>query len=448
MAPKGREKADRALGEEVIFPVSRLSEAEDHARRERMFQGIRLLWSQRRFVCRVTAVGLVASVLFALLIPNRYTSTTRLMPPDQGSGTGMVGMLAALAGKGSNPVAALGGELLGLKTTGDLFVGILQSRSVQDDVISKFDLRKVYGAKLSEDARKNLASRVVISTDRKSGIITIEVSDRSPQRAQQIGREYVSMLNQVVTSLNTSSAHRERVFLEERLSGVQQDLESAEQDFSQFASKNTTIDIQAQGKAMIEAGAALAGELVAAQTELEGLRQIYTNNNVRVRSVQARVDELRRQLEKLGGQAGGDPAAGQDAGALYPPIRELPLLGVRYADLYRRTKVQEAVFETLTQEYELAKVQEAKETPTVKVLDPADFPERKSSPSAFLVVIGGTLLAVVFGGAIVVGNRRWQEVSSHDPGKVFASEVFSAVRTRFPRVFSRNGSAGQNGSRL
>jgi capsule polysaccharide export protein KpsE/RkpR len=383
----------------------------------------------------------------ALLMPNRYTSTTRLMPPDQGSGTGMMGMLAALAGKGGgNPVAALGGELLGLKTTGDLFVGILQSRSLQDDVISKIDLRKVYGDKLWEDARKDLASRVVTSTDRKSGIITIEVSDRSPQRAQQIGREYVSMLNQVVTSLNTSSAHRERVFLEERLNSVQQDLESAERDFSQFASKNTTIDIQAQGKAMIEAGAALAGELVAAQTELEGLRQIYTSNNVRVRSIQARVDELRRQLEKLGGDAGGDPAAGQDAGALYPPIRKLPLLGVTYADLYRRTKVQEAVFETLTQEYELAKVQEAKETPSVKVLDPADFPERKSSPSPFLIVVGGTLLAAALGGAMVVGKKRWQEVNPEDPGKIFASEVLSTVRTQLPWVFSRNGSAGRNGN--
>jgi capsule polysaccharide export protein KpsE/RkpR len=358
----------------------------------------------------------------------------------------MMGMLAALAGKGSNPVAALGGELLGLKTTGDLFVGILQSRSVEDDVISKFDLRKVYGDKRWDDARKDLARRVNIGTDRKSGIITIEVSDRSPQRAQQMGQEYVSVLNQVVTTLNTSSAHRERVFLEERLNGVQQDLESAEQDFSQFASKNTTIDLQAEGKAMIEAGAMLAGQLVAAQTELEGLRQIYTNNNVRIRSVQARVDELRRQLEKLGGQAGGDPAAGQDAGALYPPIRKLPLLGVRYADLYRRTKVQEAVFETLTQEYELAKVQEAKETPSVKVLDPADFPERESFFSRLLIIFGGTLVAAVLGGAMVVGNKRWQEINPNDPGKVFASEVFSAVRAQMPRVFSRNGSAGRNGN--
>jgi capsule polysaccharide export protein KpsE/RkpR len=179
---------------------------------------------------------------------------------------------------------------------------------------------------------------------------------------------------------------------------------------------------------------------------LEGLRQIYTNNNVRIRSVQARVDELRRQLEKLGGQAGGDPAAGQDAGALYPPIRKLPLLGVRYADLYRRTKVQEAVFETLTQEYELAKVQEAKETPSVKVLDPADFPERESFFSRLLIIFGGTLVAAVLGGAMVVGNKRWQEINPNDPGKVFASEVFSAVRAQMPRVFSRNGSAGRNGN--
>ncbi len=158
------------------------------------------------------------------------------------------------------------------------------------------------------------------------------------------------------------------------------------------------------------------------------------------------MDELRRQLQKLGGQTGDDPSAGQDPGALYPPIRKLPLLGVTYADLYRRMKVQEAVFETLTQEYELAKVEEAKETPSVKVLDPPDVPERKSSPSRLLIIFAGTLLAAVFGGVLVLGNARWHETDPQDPGKLFASEVFNAVRTQWPRAFSRNGSGGRNGS--
>ncbi len=200
--------------------------------------------------------------------------------------------------------------------------------------------------------------------------------------------EYISELNRVVTELNTSSAHRERVFLEDRLTHVKQDLETAEKGFSEFASKNTALDIPAQGKAMIEGLGALEGQLVAAQTELEGLKQIYADGNVRVRATQARVQELRRQLEKNLGSKSGGPATGngQDRESLYPSIRELPVLGVSYADLYRNTKIQEAVFQTLTQEYELAKVQEAKETPSIKVLDSPDTPEKKSFPPRLFII--------------------------------------------------------------
>src|SRR5260370_30992107 len=119
-----------------------------------------------------------------------------------------------------------------------------------------------------------------------------------------MGREYVEALNRIVITLNTSSAHKERVFLETRLSEVQQGLEDAEKDFSQFASKNTAIDVKEQGKAMMGAAAELEGQLIAAQTELEGLRQIYTDSNVRVRSLQPQIADLRPQLQKMGGKTG------------------------------------------------------------------------------------------------------------------------------------------------
>src|SRR6185312_8644126 len=141
---------------------------------------------------------------------------------------------------------------------------------------------------------------------------------------------------------------------------------------------------------------ALEGQLIGAQTELESLRQIYADGNVRVRSTQAKVDELRHQLEKMGGKFDSNVPTGtsRDDQSMYPSIRRLPLLGVKYADLYRATKVEEAVFETLTQEYELAKVQEAKETPSVKVLDPPNIPEKKSYPPRLLVMVLGTMLSM------------------------------------------------------
>jgi len=268
-------------------------------------------------------------------------------------------------------------ELLGLKSTSDLLVGVLSSRTVEDKLIQKFDLRKVYGARRMEDARKALAASTDVSVDRKSQIITITVTDDSPQRATAMAQAYVEELNRTLAEVSASSARRERIFLEGRLQAVNRDLEAAEKDFSQFASKNTAIDIKEQGKAMVEAAATLQGELIAARSELEGLRQLYADGNVRVRSAQARAAELEDQLRKVGGKEEStslEQAAPGDS--LYPSIRKLPLLGVTYADLYRKTKVQEAVFETLTQEYELAKVQEAKEIPSVKVLDSPNVPER------------------------------------------------------------------------
>ena len=417
--------------------------AAERAARERRLARLRLVWGRRRFLAQAAGLGMLSFALIAFLIPSRYKSTTRLMPPDQNSGSGM-GMLAALAGRmtpGGPGLAGIAGDVLGVKGSGALFIGILQSRTVQDDLIAKFDLRKVYRDRRWEDARAELQANTEIDEDRKSGIISVRVIDKNPQRAAAMAGEYVEELNRVVTQLNTSSAHRERVFLEDRLNQVKQDLESAEKDFSEFASKNTAIDIPAQGKAMIEAAATLEGQWIAAQTELESLRQMYTNNNVRVRATQARVDELRRQLQKLGGTSDTDSPTGDQAGqSLYPSIRKLPLLGVNYGDLYRRTKIQEAIFETLTQEYELAKVEEAKETPSVRVLDPANVPEKKSSPHRLWIILGGTVSCFLAGMAWMLGGSTWAGIDPDDPGKVLAQEVFATIRSHMPSS-SSNGSA-------
>jgi uncharacterized protein involved in exopolysaccharide biosynthesis len=244
-----------------------------------------------------------------------------------------------------------------------------------------------------------------------------------------------------VAELSTSSARRERIFLEERLQAVTKDLELAEKEFSQFASKNTAIDIKEQGIAMVGAAATLQGQLIAAQSEYEGLRQIYSDNNVRVRTVRARIDELRSQLEKLGGKdESTTTVSAKPNDSMYPSIRKLPLLGVEYADLYRRTKIQEAVLETLTKEYEMAKVEEAKEIPTVKVLDAANIPERKSFPPRLLIIFLGTVLAIAGAVMWMIAIRLWDQTDASDPRKVLVQEVYSTVSARMP-LFSQNGSA-------
>jgi capsule polysaccharide export protein KpsE/RkpR len=403
---------------------------------------VRIVWNKRRFLFRAFLAGLVAGCLVAFLIPSRYVSTVQLMPPDNQSTSGLA-MLAALASKGGGAAGGVAGDLLGIKTSGALFIGVLSSRTVQDRLVDRFQLKKVYGKRLQEDARAKLAQNTGVSEDRKSGIIEINVTDHNPQRAAQLAQAYVEELNQLVAELSTSAAHRERIFLEERLAAVKKDLDDASVKFSQFSSKNTAIDIKEQGRAMVDAASRLQGELIAAQSELMGLEQIYTPSNVRVRSLQARISELQLQLQKLGGKAdSGSAGATGSPDSLYPSIRELPVLGVTYADLYRRIKVQEAVFETLTQQFELAKVQEVKETPSVKVLDDARVPERKSFPPRMLFTGLGGLLFLGMGVAIILLQAGWKEIDTRDPGKLFAGEVFDTVHGYLPWVAS-NGASSQ-----
>ncbi|MGH9517616.1 MAG: GumC family protein [Terriglobales bacterium] len=431
-----REIIDRPAIGEVI------RDNDEAAARERTVDRLRLLWEERRFLFRVSIYGLVLFTLVAFLIPKRYESTAVLMPPDDQSSSGMM-LAATLATKVPGSLGGMAGDMLGLKSSGDLFVGILRSRTVQDDLISKFDLRKEYGTSHWDKTRKILATRTMISADRKSGIITITLTDNDPNRAAAIAGEYVAELNTVVSNLSTSSAHRERVFLEERLTQVKQDLEAAEKDFSQFASKSGAIDIKEQGRAMVESAAALEGQLIAAQSELQGLKQIYSDNNFRVRSLRARISELQSQLQKLGGrqEVGGDATA-SDNGDLYPSIRKLPLLGVPYADLYRRTRVQEVVFETLTQEYELAKVSEAKEIPSVKVLDPPDVPEHKSFPPRLVIIVLGLIFTFACAVVWVAAKSRWAEISPNAQHKVLAEEVFATINSHMPWA-TPNGSRFQ-----
>ena len=420
----------------------------------------RLLWSRRRFLRKTMLFALLLTVVVSFLIPPRYQSATRLMPPDQQSGSGLAA-LAALAGRagggtGGSMSAALGGslggvagDLLGLKTSGALFVDMLEGDTVQDDLITKFNLRKVYWDRYWQDARKDLAKHTDIKEDRKSGVITIQVTDRDPRRAQQMAQAYVEALNGLVSRVSTSSARRERMFLEQRLKTVKQNLGVAAEQFSQFASKNGTLDVPSQSKAMVESEATLQGQYVAAQSELEGLQQIYTDSNIRVRSLRARIGALKQQIEAMSGNKADLTSSGSDIVGEMPSIRKLPLVGVQWANLYREAKMQETIYELLTQEYELAKVQEAKEIPTVNVLDAPLLPERKSFPPRTVIVIVGTLFAFLLASAVVIGGEAWKQNQSAE--KKLATEIWAQMasgnsksKVRLQEIWSRFG--GKNGS--
>ncbi len=349
------------------------------------------------------------------------------MPPDSASRSGFALLASAL---GSAPVASMGlGDLLSSRSPGSAFMAILASRTVQDDIINRLDLRKVYHEKYYVNTRRVLSDRTKIEEDRKTGVLTLTVKDRDPERARDLAAAYVDELNRLVVTMDTSQAHRERVFLEGRLQAIKQDMDAATQQLAQFSSRNATMDVQGQATVMLQATARLQGELMAAQAELRGLQAIYSQDNVRVRQAQARVDSLQSELRKLGGSqqtAGGD----MDANQVYPSLRELPLLGVTYSDLYRRAMIQETIYEVLTKQYEVAKVEEAKEIPLVKVLDPPEYPEMKSSPRRQLIVLIGTLFSLIVAVGWVFGKEAWRRVGSSHPARAAMHEFLSSIKKR------------------
>lgn len=387
------------------------------------------IWEARRLMFKVAVCAFLVSTVGVFLIPISFESTTRVLPSDAMPRTG--GALSALAGlagssaSGGSSLLDVAGEALGTKNYGAMYVALLHSRTVQESLIRRFDLLHVYHARYMDGARKTLDHHTEITEDRKSYVITLTVTDHDRQRAHNLAQAYIEELNNLLAHVTTSSAGQQRVFLERRLTQVRNDLDTAERKFSQYASKNATLDVPEQTRAMVESGAILQAQVIAAQSEVEGLQQIYTPNNVRVRTAQARLDELQRKLQELGGVAYGDalhPAGSQDQ-QLYPPIRQLPILGVEWANLYREVKIEETVFELLTTQCELARMEEARQTPVLNIVDPASFPERKSFPPRLVLIVASTWLCVILAALWTLVLEYWRNMSYSDPRKLLLQNI-------------------------
>ncbi|HET7872804.1 MAG TPA: GNVR domain-containing protein, partial [Terriglobales bacterium] len=280
------------------------------------------------------------------------------------------------------------------------------------------------------DTRKKLKSFTDIEEDKKSGVISLAVTDYEPARAAEIANAYIDELNKLAAELNTSDAHREKLFLEERLKQAKQDLDKASLALSQFSSRSTLLDPGNQGRAMVDAASRIQGEMIATEAELKGLEQIYSPDNVRVRTLRARLSELQGQYRKLMGNA--PVAAGESADGA-TSLRKLPLLNYEYADLYRQTKIQDSVYEFLTQQYEAARIREAKELPTVRVMDRAAPPERKSGPFRTVIVMLSTMLGLVLACCWLTAKDAWKQVPAEDPRRMVVEDAANMFR-RWTRV--------------
>ena len=376
-----------------------------------------LVWRRRRVVRNWVLVCVAIAAVLWFVLPRRYDSTVRLMPPDAATSNSVMNALASGgASAAATPMMGFAATMFGAKTTGDLYVDALSGPRVLDAMIDKFDLRKEYGDRYYEYARKDLLARTIVDTNRKSGVITITVTGNSPQKAQAMAQGYADELDTVIREVSNSGAKRERIFLENRLKVVKAELDESSKQLAAYASKNVALDIPEQAKATLTAAARGQAELIALQAQLEGLRQIYTDNNSRVQALQRQIAELRRQIDV------SDPN-GAGPGSMLNYIKKLPKLGLEWAELYRTATIDEAVFEALTKQYEFAKVQEAKETTSVQVLDPPTLPERKSSPKGSVLLLVALFISVVGSCSYILAKDVYERMDPVHPAKMYIDET-------------------------
>ncbi len=362
-----------------------------------------VLLKRKKLIILVVAVAIAASVVISLLIPVKYTATARILPPDETSSK-LGGLISATGGA----LGGLAAGLLGEESGPELYKGILESRTVADTLIDRFDLMNDWETEFRNDAYKKLKNRTSIDIDRKSGIISISVEDEDPKRAAAMANTYVDALDAINRRVHTSSGHRKRVFLEARLKKVRQDLARAEAALKSFQQEHRLIAVDEQAKAAIEGAARIKGEIIAAQTQLEVLKQFGTEKQNEIIMLRSRIQELQKQLDKI---ESGNPAKDE----FFIPFKEMPELALKYARLMREAKIQEEVFKLLTSQYELAKIEEARDVNTIQVLDLAVPPDKKSSPKRALIVILSTLVAFFVAVFLAFFREYIDRVRTEDP---------------------------------
>ncbi len=380
-----------------------------------------LLWLQRRRILVWVLVGLLVSGIVAWRYP-KYVAIAQLMPPSGGAPAGLASLAFPMLSKapGFAGLAGLAGaeNILGANT-GAVFVKVLQSRTVEDSLVNRFDLRKRYGVRYWEDARNKLEKRTEITEDKKSGVISIEVKDHDPKVAAAMAAAYIEELDHLMATVSTSAARRERVFIEQRLADEKNTLDTAEKKLSQFQTSSMAVDVPEQTRVMVEAAARLQGELIAKRAQLQGLEQIYAPESARIKSARSEIASLERELSHLN-TAPPEQATSPNP---YPSVKSLPVLGVQWSDLFRTAKIHETVYELLNQQYEVARIQEAKEIPTVKVLDAPVPPERRY-PRPMLILLVGLVASFVLACLGTVLKSRWEAWDENDPRRILLMRVY------------------------
>jgi uncharacterized protein involved in exopolysaccharide biosynthesis len=341
----------------------------------------------RRLILKIAASTVVVGVIVSLLLPIRYTATTSILPPQQTTSAGSA-LMAQLGGLSS--VASLAGGSLGLKNPNDLQVAMLKSRTVEDAMLDRFHLVELFEVKQRSDARKKLEDVVDIDSGAKDGLIRLSVTDRNPQRAAEMANGYVEEFKRLSANLAVTEASQRRLFFEQQLAQAKDNLANAEEDLKKTGLKTGLIQLDSQTRATIELVAELRGEIAAKEVQINAMRSFATGENPELQMAEQQLAGLRSQAEKMG-------AASEGASNALIPKGGMQEAGVEYIRKLRDVKYFETIFDLLARQYEIAKVDEARQGATVQVVDRAIVPDRRSSPKRTLIVLGAAVLGLFLG---------------------------------------------------
>jgi capsule polysaccharide export protein KpsE/RkpR len=346
-----------------------------------------VLAKRKRLILTITAASAMLALIVSLILPNRYTATTKILPPQQSQSASSM-LMAQLAGGGMGPLAALAGSGLGLKNPNDIYIGILKSRTVEDALIARFDLRRIYSDKRQSDARKDLEKASEITAE-KEGLISVSVEDKDAKRSADIANAYVNELRNLTQHLAVTEASQRRLFFEQQVQEARDDLSRAEVALKETQQKTGMIQLDSQAKAIIEAVGHLRAQIAAKEVQLQAMRSFATQQNPDTVLAQQELAGLRVQLDKLEAQqvgGNGDPLVSTG---------KVPGVALEYVRKLRDVKYYEAIFELLAKQYEAAKIDESREAAVIQVLDQALEPDHKSSPHRLIIVMLCAICALV-----------------------------------------------------
>jgi len=347
-----------------------------------------ILAERKRIVLWITGGFALVAIAVTLLLPVRYTATVTLLPPQESSS--MAGALASQLGN-LGGIGALAGGGLGVKNPNDRYVGMLQSRTVEDAMVKDFGLMQEYHARYLSDARRAFEGRTTVDGSGKDGLIHILVEDRDARRAAALANGYVDEFRRLSQHLAITEASQRRLFFQQELEQAKNNLAGAEEALEQTELRTGVIQPDSQERALIESAATLRAQITAREVQIQGMQTYATGENSELIQAQQELAGLRAQLTKLGGSE--DTSNNE----FLIPKGLVPKTGMEYVRRLRDVKYYETIFDILARQFELAKLDEAKEGSLIQVIDPAVPPERRSFPKRTLIVAGATFLGFFFG---------------------------------------------------